>query len=601
MVMYPLSLFRNGLMPVSPGADNETQQTQEAYESDGEWIRTPSDFIWNLFRGLIGKISSDIDKSVPPGTIPKSSCAVPGRNFFSKWIFKNDFHRRWTGLYGIDDGRTSNSGGTFPLLSAVTNTEVMNAIQQQLGVSSGSSGSAWEIIQKVLGVMLMEVGTTPAPPIGTLSMKSRTYTVEYTSRFKNSDKQYGAIFTHYVKPQCFCAVPPICNTIFPCMITSYSFAENYMAQPTRIYLGEDFLTSIISSNATGLVDLTKQLMTTGYPIEVKQWMKSYILDPKQNTKNFLLYPEELFKGPISKHVGTPPWAYLLEKFYQGLSRGKDTSVEKTTVAIPSATTSPASTVATRSLTKEEQSTVRGTAKVRMLKTYKPWIQDFVTSLGLPPFFVPMAMATIWLESKGDPATVHGTTDKVTKLFRPSGCIGFKAEYTVGYVREITRQFPAVGAIAMSLTAGKSDKDAMHDERFAILATLWHMKKDYDMAKEWYTGTVKEVTSANLAAGDSVPAKPTLAHIMCVGYIYPAVAHGVASASYTPGDDIYDAKGKKVNFAGAAEGRKSAETLWRKRSQDMSDYWKMFESLNADNAIVVRSPRNPALDTSADYT
>lgn len=405
-VIYPYSLFKFGLVPTSP--DIETQKAQgttaTAAAQDFELIKTPSDFIWNLFRGVIGKISEDEIVSKPAGTVPKSSCAVPGRNFFARWVIKNEFHRRWMGLAGIDDLVVDGTKGSFPLLDAVTNETVIKAIQQQLGVSSGASGSAWEILQKVLGLMLMEIGTTPAPPIGHVNMASRTYTASFTEKSKRGGAgEYSTIFTHYIKPQCFFALPPVCNVIFPSMITSYSFSENYLAQPTRIYLGEAFLTEILTSNATAdLSALTRNQLTTGYPKVVNDWVKAYILDPKHNTKNFLIYPEEFFKGPVTKHVGAPPWAWMLDQYYSSLM-----SAQKSGGVSGGGSVSNPKPVGT---------SARSQGKLNITTVYNQYATKLAPLFKLKPQdqFIKLIEATILVESQGDPNSDRGKGPGVAK-------------------------------------------------------------------------------------------------------------------------------------------------------------------------------------------
>jgi hypothetical protein len=323
-VLYPQSLFHNGLIPTR----GDRSEIPEALD----FIRTPSGFIWNLFKGLTGKIAYSTVSTDPkaelevesPDGVPPTSCAIPGRNFFGRWMFKNQFQRRWVGLYGFDD---EDSGNVFPLLDAQNQTEVMQALQQQIGMSVGAAGTAWELLQKIMGVMLMEINTTPAPPIGHVNAATRQFAGEFHKKGTNIDLGYGSIYAHYVKPQCIFAVPPTCNIIFPSMITSYSFAENYMAQPTRVYLGEDFLNKILNgSNDGNLKSTTSQLLTTGYPPVVKYWMRQYITAPEQNTKNFLLYPEEFYKGPVIKHMSVPPWTYMLDLYYKAI--GKKSQVDE---------------------------------------------------------------------------------------------------------------------------------------------------------------------------------------------------------------------------------------------------------------------------------
>lgn len=101
------------------------------------------------------------------------------------------------------------------------------------------------------------------------------------------------------------------------MIKTYVTSENYESQPTRIYLGEAYVSSLISSNASGSMQtLAGELLVTGYPGIVRDRMDEARNSPGLSTRNFLIYPEELYKGPVSKHLNAPAWLYMLEKLGQ---------------------------------------------------------------------------------------------------------------------------------------------------------------------------------------------------------------------------------------------------------------------------------------------
>lgn len=409
-VFYPQSLFHNGLVPMR----SDRSEPSEVLD----FITSPSGFIWNIFKALMGEINFPSEgATLDNDFVPQQACAIPGRNFFGRWLFKTNFYRRWTGLYGFDDGT---SGATFPLLDAINNTEVMKAVQQQVGISVGSAGTAWELLQKVFGVMLMEVGTTPAPPIGQVDKTTRTYGGEFFDKGNNKTETYGAIYTHYVKPQCYFAVPPICNVIFPSMITSYSFAENYMAQPTRVYLGEQFLNELLTrtNNGDAIRAQTSQLLTTGYPQAVKLWMQAYITAPEQNTKNFLLWPEEFYKGPVVKHLSAPPWTWMLDEYYKALGKEKETDSDNETVNVGASQTesAPISVPPGEPFTKQTRADwINGDTKypdkyIKGLRdimfVYRKIVTKYVKALGMPSSMEPIILSTLMMESQGDPNALN---------------------------------------------------------------------------------------------------------------------------------------------------------------------------------------------------
>jgi hypothetical protein len=525
-VLYPYSLFKFGLVPTTPDIEaQKAQGTTTPATQDFEFIKTPSDFIWNLFRGIIGKISEDDIVSKPAGTVPKSSCAVPGRNFFARWVIKNEFHRRWMGLAGIDDAVVNGVKGSFPLLDAVTNETVIKAIQQQLGVSSGSSGSAWEILQKVLGLMLMEIGTTPAPPIGHVDLGSRTYTAAFTEKSKRGGEgEYSTIFTHYIKPQCFFALPPVCNVIFPSMITSYSFSENYLAQPTRIYLGESFLTEILTSNATADISaLARNQLTTGYPKVVNDWVKAYILDPKHNTKNFLIYPEEFFKGPVTKHVGAPPWAYLLDQYYSSLMAAQKSDGG-------GGTSNP----------KPVGSSSRDQGKLNITTVYSQYAKSLAPLFHLSPAeqFVKLLEATMLVESQGDPNADKGGTGKAKGLGQIMSFVP-----TMQEIKDMRGRYPKI-PVDYIVKRGGDTTEGVYDPELNIMAMCRLLDSAQINADRLFPKKKGKFQIENLMEGVGEGASPTpmnYEQYIAAFYAQPSYAKYIAAQGkkYKDGDILKD--------------------------------------------------------------
>lgn len=306
-VQFPLSLFREGLVPL-PG------------EPAGTLVRTPFEFMRNLFKALLGEVNLQSENPVeagPNGELPKAMTGVAGKNFFGRWMKMTDFYRRWAALPYFDDEEAKTVDGCFPLLKAVHNKEILDALGQQIGKSVGEQGSAWELLQRIYGTMYMEMLAVPAPPAAQLQSKTNLPVGRFQRRGTEKENTYGGLINYMVKPQCIFGIPPACNVIFPSMVKSYNINENYEQQPTRIYLGESYISSMVTSQASGdMTQMAQDLLVTGYPGIVEQRMREYSANPKTNTRNFLIYPEELYRGPLSKHTNAPPWLYMLEKVGQ---------------------------------------------------------------------------------------------------------------------------------------------------------------------------------------------------------------------------------------------------------------------------------------------
>lgn len=305
-VSYPLSLFNQGLIP--------DPNNPEAF------ISTPFEFIRNILKALTAPIDlkNTSDTTSTDGSLPRTASGVAGRNFFGRWMEMTDFRRRWVALPYFDDDFAKSSEGCFPIMKAVKSTEVLNALKQQIGDNVGDSGTAWELLQRVFGTMLMEILAVPAPAAVQLVSKTNLVTGMFAQRGGGtSDTSYGGLVSYVVKPQCIFGIPPSCNIIFPSMIKTYATSENYESQPTRIYLGEAYVSSLISSGASGdMQTLAGELLVTGYPGIVRDRLEEARTTPGLSSRNFLIYPEELYKGPVSKHLNAPSWLYMLEKLGQ---------------------------------------------------------------------------------------------------------------------------------------------------------------------------------------------------------------------------------------------------------------------------------------------
>jgi hypothetical protein len=198
------------------------------------------------------------------------------------------------------------------LLKAVQDHQALETLQQHIGASVGNSGSIWDLLKMIYSQMYMELAMIPCPPAGAIQKK----TGHIKSGGGATADEYFGIRAYFVKPQCIFGIPPMCNVVFPSMIQNYTFQETYITQPTRIYLGESFLSHILDPSAK-LGGMVPQLLTTGFPPVVKNRMQQQLTSTNANNKNFLVQPEELYKGPVSRRMSAPPWLMLLQQQEKG--------------------------------------------------------------------------------------------------------------------------------------------------------------------------------------------------------------------------------------------------------------------------------------------
>jgi hypothetical protein len=309
---YPASLFLEGLTtpPSVMAADTSAESTVDV----DNFIKRPIDFILNIFRAHLWPVTDNPEEEravvADEDKLPLSAASVSGKNFFARWFKMTGFHRRWAALPIFEDG--VGETGCFPLVKAVQDTTTLPALQQQVGLSVGNGGSAWSLLQQVFGYMYMEVGVIPAPPAARTERKTGTIVSRNASETQNTEL---SVPTYFVKPMCTFALPPACNVVFPIMIQNFSTQENYLVQPTRLYLGEQFITDIISTPQAGSVrNFVQELMVTGYPPPVETRMQNLLSASTETSRaNFLLFPEEFYKGPVSKRLNAPPWMYMLSQ------------------------------------------------------------------------------------------------------------------------------------------------------------------------------------------------------------------------------------------------------------------------------------------------
>jgi uncharacterized protein YcbK (DUF882 family) len=303
-VLYPFSIFYDGLL------------TSTADDKPGEPIKRPIEFVLNVFKALLA--ASDQDKgaaSTDPNItkVPPQALSVPGKNFFARWLELTQFHRRWAGFPGVDD--LSETGGAFPLLKAAQGVQMLDSLKNQVGGAVGNSGTAWDLLQLVLGYMYMEPVSLLAPP----AFEVDPTTALATGAAAHPVTGNTRITSHYVKPAMYFALPPTCNVFFPSQITSWEYSENYREVPTRLYMNELFLTKMLNEGGpdAGQAISSKDLMVTGYPPPVRERLRSVFDKSVDNSKNMLLFPEEFYAGPNAAQCSSPPWLFMLAQEIQG--------------------------------------------------------------------------------------------------------------------------------------------------------------------------------------------------------------------------------------------------------------------------------------------
>jgi hypothetical protein len=292
-VFYPFSLFKKGLVFAkgkNPPAD----------------IDRPFEIMYNVVRGMM----SD---QVPPNQL-----SIPAVNFFSRWARKRNFQNRFAALPMFEDEPDENTG-LFPVFKSVQADFVLKAMQDSLSTTVGEAGNILDVLKKLYGVALCEIAMIPTAPCMRVRLSDGTIIGPATSSPSSPQaraKEPLRLINYFVKPQLLFGIAPTCNVVFPSMIASYQYSENYWTQPTRMYVNDSLITGMLPQNT-----ITSATLTFGYPPEVSAVLKARTGDLKDgaskrqvvaNGKNMLVFPEELFKGPVLARLPIPSWFSLLQ-------------------------------------------------------------------------------------------------------------------------------------------------------------------------------------------------------------------------------------------------------------------------------------------------
>lgn len=299
-IVFPFSLFSQGIIP-GETAENPTLSA----------ITRPFDFLYNVVKNMIG------------AQVPAETRAAPAANFFSRWARLTNFHNRFAAMPFFDEVI---DGNIFPVLKALQNTSAVDVIAQKLIPQVQNAGSLWDMLQLVYQTVFMEITMIPTMPLVTVDLVSGQ--IQQTNFDKHkltlSNGKYvpaevpdplrpNRIPNYFTKPQFLFGIPPTCNVIFPSMIKLFAYDENFATQPTRLYFNDETISKILKIPAGGFGETVMNSLATAYPPEADAANQLRFLFPKFNGKNFLLFPEEFFKGPVMDRRNIPQWLFFLKQ------------------------------------------------------------------------------------------------------------------------------------------------------------------------------------------------------------------------------------------------------------------------------------------------
>lgn len=293
-IVYPFSLFKKGLiLPTG---------------TSGPDITNPFELLLNVLKGMVG------------ANVPAEQQSVPAANFFSRWARLTNFVNRFAATPVFDEG--AGDKNVFPVLKALQTTSAIDVLTKNLIPQIQNAGSIYDMLQLVYQTVFMEIAMIPTMPLVSVDLK--TNLVQPTS-FDSHKVSAGVpeappaattpsrIPNYFAKPQCLFGIPPSCNVIFPSQVNVYAYDENYATQPTRLYFNDEVVPSVLKVGQSGLGQTIQNALTLAYPPEADAANLLRKANPRTNGKNFLLFPEEFFKGPVMDRRKIPPWLYFLKQ------------------------------------------------------------------------------------------------------------------------------------------------------------------------------------------------------------------------------------------------------------------------------------------------
>lgn len=289
------------------------------YDPSGRQVSRPFDIVMNILTLSLGESISADDRS------------VVATQFFARLAERTNFKNRFAPSYYLDK-EVPGSAAVFPILRAAQSETVLDAVQS-IGDRVATSGSYYNVIDAMFNHVYCDLLMMLSP--SAVDINPVTFEIDNPIAFLDKTREPDAGFAAYAdpaiegtsqttervpglvqyltKPKIFFGLPPVCNIIWPCMRAQSSYAENYARQPTRTYIGNAHAIRALHAGRGGVKAFEERALTVAYPKEAQAALDGRITNSDTNLDNFLVYPEEFFKGPVYNNMQTPSWfMYMAE-------------------------------------------------------------------------------------------------------------------------------------------------------------------------------------------------------------------------------------------------------------------------------------------------
>lgn len=447
---FPGMFFKKGLTP------------------DGDFIKRPYEFVRNMLQALATEgVASGA------GSSRAYLRSTPAIKFFDKHRKFIKMAKRFCACPVVEDRLATENNFAFPLIEAVGNQSVIRAlVQQSMGFNSKTS--AWQLLYTVFNLMFYDILFLNAAPYILSDLNGNILTRGSTDYPRTTDDHMfllldddadvpyplkdddgneikivideayqveqqpfpvlpGAIDGYsfpqlgqfVTKPLTSFAIPPLCNVVFPSMVTNWSYNENYATQPTRMELIDDEWLSTMGVGADGLNIVADDLLRTGYPFEIDRRFKAAAGRFKNNvsTHDVLLWPDEYFRGVVMNREVAPGWLRYLAN-NDDLRNAHQNEVENGVAGRPS-NLEDLSTAAQELYTRPDGSEITTVERLFMIYAkYKFFLEKYSRrsgqiSMQFNPYIVP-GMPLLLLDHTGTRAHMMGLVSAVSWSMGPGG-------------------------------------------------------------------------------------------------------------------------------------------------------------------------------------
>jgi len=269
-------------------------------------IRRPYDMIENALRAAVGSLEQH------------KLGSVVSTNFFARYVKKVGLLDRFvpSPIIEIDHMRLSDDDdpeGVFPILRYVRQQDTLNLFKKHMDQLAG--GSMLGLITDTFQRMYYEYLAITTAPVAQVNFSAGGVRGEILGppQYPATPAKPNRILNYTTKPQWRYGIPPSCNVFFPSMIQSLTFEEDYLSQPTRLYMNNDWLVNTFQAGGK-LPEF--MVPASGYPRQVQLELNKRAGFRRQGNlsvsgKNLLVWPEEYFKGPVTREETLPPWFMML--------------------------------------------------------------------------------------------------------------------------------------------------------------------------------------------------------------------------------------------------------------------------------------------------